>query len=107
MKLVQRAHQHLTSLNEANKAKFATFLAALALDLAKLDRKEAEAAAAEQASKPQEPGQAARLDAGLGQDAIPTPPDTPKVHGKDASKPVATPPGKEPGEPGGSEKKPG
>jgi anti-sigma B factor antagonist len=45
MKLVQRAHQHLTGLNDANKAKFAAFLAALELDLAKLERKDAEAAA--------------------------------------------------------------
>jgi anti-anti-sigma factor len=39
MELVKRAHQNLIALNEANKAKFATFLQALEADLAKLGRK--------------------------------------------------------------------
>lgn len=38
MELVKRAHQNLIALNEANKAKFAAFLAALEADLARLGK---------------------------------------------------------------------
>jgi anti-sigma B factor antagonist len=41
MQLVQRAHQHLITLNDTNKAKFTAFMTALEADLAKLDRKDA------------------------------------------------------------------
>jgi anti-sigma B factor antagonist len=39
MELVQRAHQHLVKLSEANQGKFAAFLTALDKDLAKLKAK--------------------------------------------------------------------
>ncbi len=40
MRLIQRAHQHLIALNDANKAKFAAFMTALEADLAKLEMKD-------------------------------------------------------------------